>query len=672
MVIFIWIVVCAMCVVMPIILWKISLSFLDYIEMNLNSHGIRLLNIKYSLFSKKELKIIITNIVKLKKHGVECTFNDAYKLYVNEYKVYEKEFDKEFIPFFNEITDYLLEAKLIGLTIKFYEISDIMRYGGDIEKNINAWKTNKKYNLGLTKKNIQTWEQHKNDIDILMKQVIHAKQVNIDIDWEEFIRENISADAFEKIIDIIINISKVGLFASKNQILEDETLKAEKITQTGLLKHYASGIDVESYAKAMILAKKTKIPIGKKALDIHFMTQGNMEKLVSSFLKAEKAKIDISAEDTLKHGFKGEDLGRIINVAIKAKQKNYKISFNDLINFKRLKLEPEEVLKAVSVLTDLGMQADNEMINSIHLQGIDVYKYALALRLGRVFNVSKDNIDDHYLKGGNALNVLIAIAKAKSTNFDIDVGQAYFYDLIGKLNEIVEACITPNMQLVKPEISVISKDGYQISPKINVTTKGKFSIYTKGTNEEVLFHRINEAFIDEVLKHDSYKKILENLENISDKVLQRLQARAKVEKHGLNEFELEDENEIVNKREQKLNDSSALEAIDITVFDITINGMTPLDFSVHHHKHDKEIQEIESSIRKIKATAAEAEAKVGILQSQSKLKEGIAEGFRNNTLSYKEYMNRINVFGPIDNEIDTETDTRKHPNTEPPPEPEEH
>jgi uncharacterized protein YqfA (UPF0365 family) len=249
---------------------------------------------------------------------------------------------------------------------------------------------------------------------------------------------------------------------------------------------------------------------------------------------------------------------------------------------------------------------------------------------------------------------------ARKNNVAISVGTAFTFDLTPNfdITEIVKWAVNPMILQVEPTIKIVVKDGILISPKISVTVRGKIELYANGSREGVLFGRINEAVSEELTKFDTHSDVLKNLNSIAISVFEKITGeRRLISKTGLNKFETEDELKKINKTEHKLNESGALEVLDIRITELVIGEDTLADYKIQQAKHAHEVAKIEAEEHTIKIHAEEAEARVRLIEAKAKVHEGMAEAMRNSKSSpemfeklYSKYQTEKNIFENLEDE----------------------
>ncbi len=134
-------------------------------------------------------------------------------------------------------------------------------------------------------------------------------------------------------------------------------------------------------------------------------------------------------------------------------------------------------------------------------------------------NLTLNELETHLLSGGSITNVVNALITANNANIDLSIDLAKAIDLAG-LNavETVKSCITPKV-IVTDEISAITKDAMEIKVKANITIKPQLYKLIGGTGEDTIKAKIAEGITATIGATNNHKEVLENPENLSNKVL---------------------------------------------------------------------------------------------------------------------------------------------------------
>lgn len=593
---------------------------------------------------KVDVKFLYQQYVRTLGIGISVAFDDLLDYYNNSPEKLEN------------MVSVLIRAKRAGVKISIEELEKFEISGGNIEQLVDALKIVQNANIEISRDVLESHSLYGGDIKTFVEIVLRAKKAKLELNLKDLVEENLKDDEMVKIVNNLIIAQKAGLFVTEKELEESKNKNKNskivdlRISQKGLLEHYRANIDIEKYVSAMVRAKKAGIEIDRDALNIHYLTDGDMEKLVNSMIKAERAQIGITQKELVEHNIEGRDIGRIVKNIIKGKQAELDISAAELIDFHRIGGNPEDLIKALIIAKKNLLDIGKKELEDHFLAGADVLEYVKAreiIKFNPGLGVNVDDINNHYLKGGNVLKTLFALMYAQKNMIEINANTAFKYDLVEAfdINDIINWAVNPQIIEVTPPPTVVAKDGVQVTLKIRATIRGKIALYIKGSKEEVLFGRINEAVSEEIPKYKTYSEVLTGLNNISNNVLNRLQGKLKtISQDFENKFEEEEEISKINEKEKDLNKSSAFEVLDIKVFDIIIGNDTLAEFKHRHALHEKEMAKIHLEERISKSEALEAEAKVRLINAKAILQEGMAEAYKNGNLDTNQYLKEKYIF----------------------------
>ncbi len=599
---------------------------------------------------KIPVRYLFKQYVRAAAVNIKLNFDDLSEYYL----IYQNKTE--------DIVTVLIRAKRAGVRVSINELEKFEISGGNPEQLVEALKVVKNANIDISRDVLETHSLYGSNIDTFVEIILRAKKANLELNVQNLVEENFSDDDMKKIVNILIRAQKAGLYITEQEArvrkksFEENTFADIRISQKGIFEHYRANIDIEKYVNAMIMAKKAGLEIDKDTLNIHYLTDGDMEKLVSTMIKAEKAELKLTQKELVQHNIEGRDIGNIVKNIIKAKQAELDISADELIDFHRIKGDTEAFIKALIIDKKSHLGIGKKELEDHFLAGADVIEYVKSVEIiesDKDLGISRDDLNSHYLKGGNILKTLYAILYARKNNIPINPSLALKFDLIAgfDIDEIVRWAVNPQILAVEPAPTVVTKDGVQVSPKLNVTVRGKIDLFIRGSREKTLFGRINEAVAEEIPKYDSYKYVLKNLNDISNNVYKRLSGQTEVKsEEGKNKFESEEKYNKLNEKEMKLNESSAYEILDIKVYDIEVGKDTLANFKIQHSEHEKELAEIHLHQRIAIAEAEEAEAKVRLINAKAKVQEGMAEAFKKGKFNFKDYQKEKHIFGSFDDE----------------------
>ncbi|MFO0984959.1 MAG: flotillin-like FloA family protein, partial [Planctomycetota bacterium] len=115
----------------------------------------------------------------------------------------------------------------------------------------------------------------------------------------------------------------------------------------------------------------------------------------------------------------------------------------------------------------------------------------MAVQAG--LQVNANDLEAHYLAGGNVMNVVRALIAADRAGIDLDYKVATGIDLAGRnVLEAVQTCVNPKIidcpdaTKGKAEIAAVAKDGIQLLAKARVTVRTNIARLIGGATEETI------------------------------------------------------------------------------------------------------------------------------------------------------------------------------------------
>ncbi len=149
---------------------------------------------------------------------------------------------------------------------------------------------------------------------------------------------------------------------------------------------------------------------------------------------------------------------------------------------------------------------------------ISLIKAGLAL--------STDDMEAHYLAGGDVLNVVKALIAADKANISLSFERAAAIDLAGRdVEEAVRTSVQPkvidcpNAAITPNGLDAVAKDGIRLLVKARVTVRANIERLVGGAGEETIIARVGQGIVSAIGSSLTYKDVLENPDLISRKVL---------------------------------------------------------------------------------------------------------------------------------------------------------
>ena len=236
-------------------------------------------------------------------------------------------------------------------------------------------------------------------------------------------------------------------------------------------------------------------------------------------------------------------------------------------------------------------------------------------------NVTRDDLEAHYLAGGNVEDVVHALVSASKANIDLTFQMATAIDLAGrKVLEAVRMSVNPKV-IDTPPVSAVAKDGIQLIAKARVTVRANIKQLVGGSGEETILARVGEGIVSSIGSAASHKSVLENPDSISKLVLKK-----------------------------GLDTGTAFEILSIDIADIDIGKNIGAVLQMDQAQADKNIAQARAEERRsmaialeqeMKAKAQEARAKV--IEAESEVPIAMAEAFRSGNLGIMDYYRMENI-----------------------------
>jgi uncharacterized protein YqfA (UPF0365 family) len=242
-----------------------------------------------------------------------------------------------------------------------------------------------------------------------------------------------------------------------------------------------------------------------------------------------------------------------------------------------------------------------------------------STKAGLVLN--RDELEAHYLAGGNVVAVVNALISADKANMGLDFKVATAIDLAGRdVLDAVRMSVTPKV-IDTPPVTAVAKDGIQLIAKARVTVRTNIKQLVGGAGEETVLARVGEGVVSSIGSADSHKSVLENPDSISKVVLSK-----------------------------GLDSGTAFEILSIDIADIDIGKNIGAVLQMDQANADKNIAQAKAEERRAMAVAIEQEMKAKAQEARAKVIEAevqiplaMAEAFRTGNLGIMDYYKFKNI-----------------------------
>ncbi len=141
--------------------------------------------------------------------------------------------------------------------------------------------------------------------------------------------------------------------------------------------------------------------------------------------------------------------------------------------------------------------------------------------------LTADDLETHFLAGGNVPSVIKALISADKANIPLDFKQATAIDLAGR-NVFAAVTTSVNPKVINtPNVAAVAQDGIQLIVIARVTVRANISQLVGGAGEETILARVGEGIVTSIGSSVSHKEVLENPDKIPKLVLHKGCTRAR-------------------------------------------------------------------------------------------------------------------------------------------------
>src|SRR5699024_8522316 len=154
----------------------------------------------------------------------------------------------------------------------------------------------------------------------------------------------------------------------------------------------------------------------------------------------------------------------------------------------------------VGLFTLVGMRLRRVVPSRVINPLIRAYKAGL--------NISTNQLESHYLAGGNVDRVLNALIAAHRVNIELSVEPAAAIDLAGR--DVLEAVqMSVNTKVIEtPFIAVIAMDGIEVKALARITVRANIDRLVGGAGEETVIARVGEGVVSTIGSSETHKQVL--------------------------------------------------------------------------------------------------------------------------------------------------------------------
>ncbi|MFO7924935.1 MAG: flotillin-like protein FloA [Bacteroidales bacterium] len=236
-------------------------------------------------------------------------------------------------------------------------------------------------------------------------------------------------------------------------------------------------------------------------------------------------------------------------------------------------------------------------------------------------SLSRDQLEAHYLAGGNVINVVNALISADKANIPLDFNSATAIDLAGRdVFQAVQMSVNPKV-IDTPPVAAVAKDGIQLIAKARVTVRANIKQLVGGAGEDTVLARVGEGVVSSIGSALSHKAVLENPDQISKVVLSK-----------------------------GLDAGTAFEILSIDIADIDIGKNIGAVLQMDQANADKNIAQAKAEERRAMAVALEQENKAlaqemraKVIEAEAEVPKALSDALRSGNMGVMDYMRLKNI-----------------------------
>ncbi|MDQ3000814.1 MAG: flotillin-like protein FloA [Fibrobacterota bacterium] len=235
--------------------------------------------------------------------------------------------------------------------------------------------------------------------------------------------------------------------------------------------------------------------------------------------------------------------------------------------------------------------------------------------------LSTEELEAHYMAGGNVLRVVQALIAADKANIPLNFKRAAAISLAGRnVLEAVQMSVNPKV-IETPLVAAMAMDGIQLKALARVTVRANLDKLVGGAGEETILARVGEGIVSTIGSARNHKSVLENPDQISKMVLSK-----------------------------GLDSGTAYDILSIDIADVDVGKNIGAELETDRAEADKKIAQAKAEERRAMAIAHEQEMIARVAEMRSKVVEAeaqiplaMAEAFRSGNMGIMDYYHMKNL-----------------------------
>ena len=236
-------------------------------------------------------------------------------------------------------------------------------------------------------------------------------------------------------------------------------------------------------------------------------------------------------------------------------------------------------------------------------------------------SLTDDQLQSHFMAGGNVENVVRAMIAAQRAQIPLDWQRAAAIDLAGRnVLEALQTSVNPKV-IETPVFQGVAQNGIQLNVKARITVRSNLDRYVGGAGEPTIVARVGEGVVSAVGAAVDHKEVLEYPDRISKTVLAK-----------------------------GLDAGTAFEIVSIDIADVDVGKNIGAELQMSQAEADRRIAQAKASERQYAALAAEQEMKAEtqrmrakVVEAEANVPQALAEAFRSGNLGVMDYYRMKNI-----------------------------
>lgn len=267
----------------------------------------------------------------------------------------------------------------------------------------------------------------------------------------------------------------------------------------------------------------------------------------------------------------------------------------------------------VSIFTLIGMRLRRVIPSRVVNPLIKAHKAGI--------NVTTNQLESHYLAGGNVDRVINALIAAERANIELPFERGSAIDLAGRdVLEAVQMSVNPKV-IETPFIAGMAMNGIEVKVRARITVRANIERLVGGAGEETIIARVGEGVVSTIGTSPKHTDVLENPDSISRTVLAK-----------------------------GLDSGTAFEILSIDIADVDIGKNIGAILQTDQAEADKKIAQAKAEERRAMAVALEQEMiarvqemRAKVVESEAEVPLAMASALKDGNLGVMDYYNIKNI-----------------------------